>query len=70
MPAIGYGDLSAGGRVTHRIAINTWQGSGVPAKPREMARLGHFTLRYDPTDRLREVVATLDDVEQQRDASW
>ncbi len=33
VPVIGYGDLGTGDFRVHRIALNTWQGAGVPPPP-------------------------------------
>ena len=62
MPVIGYGDLGAGGHLTHRIAVNTWQGIGTPPRPLQMAGLDHFTLRFDSPERLLAVLSSLEDV--------
>lgn len=47
VPVIGYGDLGTGDFRVHRIAVNTWQGAGAPPRPREVAGMDHFTLRFD-----------------------
>ena len=70
VPMVGFGDLSAGGRVTHRIALNTWQGTGVPPRPREMAGLDHFTLRFDAPERLRDALSRLDDLQRRGGELW
>ena len=66
--AIGYGDLGAGGRLTHRVAVNVWQGAGVPPRPRGMAGMSRFTIRFDSPERLHDVLARLDGIEQQADS--
>ena len=63
VPVIGYGDLGAGGHLTHRIAVNTWQGVGTPPRPLQMAGMDHFTLRFDSPERLLAVLSSLEDVE-------
>lgn len=62
-PWSGYGDLGAGGRVAHRIALNTWEGSGVPPRPTGMAGMRSFTIRFQSLERLREAVARIGDAE-------
>lgn len=59
-PQFGMGDLGAGGRFNHRIAVNTWQGVGAPPSPAGTARMRHFTIRFDTYERLDAIVATLD----------
>lgn len=63
VPVIGYGDLGAGGHLTHRIAVNTWQGAGTPPRPPQMAGMDYFTLRFDSPERLRTVLSGLEEVE-------
>jgi len=55
--SIGMADLHAGGRFPHRMAINVWQGRGAPQAPPGMARLRHFTIRYDTPERLEQAAA-------------
>jgi catechol 2,3-dioxygenase len=62
-PWSGYGDLGAGGRVAHRIALNTWQGAGVPPRPLGMAGVRSFTMRFQSRERLMEAVARIGDTE-------
>ena len=62
-PWSGYGDLGAGGRVAHRIALNTWQGAGVPPRPIGMAGMRSFTMRFESHERLMEVVAGIGNAE-------
>ena len=45
-------DFHANGRFKHRMAINTWQGTGVTQPPAGTAGLRHFTIRYDSPQRL------------------
>lgn len=45
-PQIQFADLGAGGRFTHRMAVNTWQGRGVPPSPAGSARMRHFEMRF------------------------
>ena len=66
-PLAGFGDLGAGIPLTHRIAVNTWQGIGAPPRPKGMAGMDHFTLRFDSLERLREVLTRLEGVEQLRE---
>ena len=62
-PWSGYGDLGAGGRVAHRIALNTWQGAGVPPRPPGMAGMRSFTMRFESRERLMEAVARIGNTE-------
>ncbi|HUO74026.1 MAG TPA: VOC family protein [Solirubrobacteraceae bacterium] len=66
-PLVGFGDLSAGIPLTHRIAVNTWQGEGAPPRPAGTAGMDHFTLRFDSRQRLEQVLARLEGVERQGD---
>ena len=66
-PLVGFGDLGAGIPLTHRIAVNTWQGEGAPPPPRGTAGMDHFTIRFDTAERLQEVLSRLDDAEQRAD---
>ncbi len=58
-PWSGYGDLGAGGRVAHRIALNTWQGAGVPPRPPEMAGMRSCTIHFKSPQHLAEAVARI-----------
>ncbi len=58
-PWAGYGDLGASGHVAHRVALNTWQGVGVPPRPAGVAGMRRFTVRFQSTERLREAIAEL-----------
>ncbi len=62
-PWSGYGDLGAGGRVAHRIALNTWQGAGVPPRPFGMAGMRSFTIRFQSPERLRNAVGRIGNTE-------
>lgn len=62
-PWSGYGDLGAGGRVAHRIALNTWQGAGVPPRPFGMAGMLSFTMRFQSPERLRDAVGRISSAE-------
>lgn len=55
-PAMRVGDLGAGGAFTHRIAINTWQGLGAPLAPANSARMRHFEMRFETTQRLQAAI--------------
>ena len=48
VPAIGFADLSAGGRFPHRFAFNTWQGEGAPPTLPGTAGLRFFELVVEP----------------------
>ena len=61
VPVIGYGDLGTGDFRIHRIALNTWQGAGVPPRPNGMAGMDHFTLRLASPHVLNELLRRLDD---------
>ena len=63
VPAIGYGDLGAGAPFTHRIAVNTWQGAGLPPAPAGTAGMRHATIRFDTSERLRHALARVDAVQ-------
>ena len=62
-PWSGYGDLGAGGRVAHRIALNTWQGAGVLPRPFGMAGMRSFTMRFQSPERLRDAVGRIGSAE-------
>lgn len=44
LPNWGFGDLSAGPSLHHRLAMNVWQSKGSPAAPEGMARLLRYKL--------------------------
>jgi catechol 2,3-dioxygenase len=67
IPFFQMSDLYAGGRFPHRIALNTWQGIGVPQAPEGTAGMRHFTIRYDAKERLDGIVKRLSDVEARED---
>jgi catechol 2,3-dioxygenase len=62
-PWSGYGDLGAGGRIAHRIALNTWHGAGVPPRPFGMAGMRSFTMRFPSRERLRDAVGRMGSAE-------
>ena len=62
-PWAGYGDLGAAGQVAHRIAVNTWQGAGVPPRPLRMAGMRSFTMRFESSERLRDAVDKIGNAE-------
>ena len=62
-PWAGYGDLGAGGQVTHRIALNTWQGAGVPPRPPGVAGLRSLSIRFGSVEQLRGAIARIGRVE-------
>ena len=51
VPAMGFADLSAGGRFPHRFAFNVWQGEGAPPTPAGTAGLRFFELIVDLGER-------------------
>jgi len=55
-PVAGYGDLGAGGRVSHRIAVNTWQSLGAPQRPAGAAGMRSFTMRFETPEGLRDAI--------------
>jgi hypothetical protein len=63
-PWASYSDVGAGARVAHRIALNTWQGTGVPPRPPEMAGLRRFKIRFQSPDLLRTAVQRIGNTEQ------
>lgn len=58
-PWAGYGDLGAGGRGAHRIALNMWHGAGAPPRPSGVAGLRSFTMRFTSPEHLREATARI-----------
>jgi catechol 2,3-dioxygenase len=58
---LGMADLYAGGRLPHRLAINTWQGPGAPPPPPGTAGMRHFTVRFASAARLNDVLKRLPD---------
>jgi catechol 2,3-dioxygenase len=54
-------DFHANGRFKHRLAINTWQGTGVSQPPAGTAGLRHFTIRFDRPERLQAARGRLGD---------
>ena len=58
-----YGDLGAGGRVAHRIALNMWHGVGAPPRPPGVAGLRSFTMRFASPEHLSQAVARIGDAE-------
>jgi catechol 2,3-dioxygenase len=56
-PPMQVADLGAGGPFKHRIAINTWQGIGAPPSPAGSARMRHFEMRFDTSERLQTALA-------------
>jgi catechol 2,3-dioxygenase len=59
VPAIGFADFSAGGRFPHRLAVNVWQGAGVPQRPAGSAGLRYFTIALAGEEALQEVLGRL-----------
>jgi catechol 2,3-dioxygenase len=60
-PQIGSADFHAGGRFPHRLAVNVWQGVGVPRPPAGTAGLRHYTIRFDSAARLDAVLQRVPD---------
>ena len=58
-----YGDLGAGGRVAHRIALNMWHGVDAPPQPAGAAGLRSFTMRFASQGHLREAAARIGNAE-------
>ena len=58
-----YGDLGAGGRVAHRIALNMWHGVGAPSRPLGVAGLRSFTMRFASPGHLNQAVVRIGDTE-------
>jgi len=58
-----YGDLGAGGRVAHRIALNMWHGVGAPPRPPGVAGLRRFTMRFASQEHLSQAVARIGKME-------
>jgi catechol 2,3-dioxygenase len=59
VPALGFADLSAGGRYPHRLALNTWQGQNAAQPPPGSAGLQRFTVVLPTEEALREVLGRL-----------
>jgi catechol 2,3-dioxygenase len=53
-------DFHANGRFKHRLAINTWQGTGVTQPPAGTTGLRHFTIRFDSPKRLQTTLERVD----------
>lgn len=60
IPALRFADLHAGGRFKHRIALNTWQGTGARPAPSGTAGLRCFTIRYDSPLRLKQALTKVE----------
>jgi catechol 2,3-dioxygenase len=58
-PGLGAAHFSAGGPFKHRLATNTWQGTGATPPPAGTARLRHLELLYDRPERLASVLTRL-----------
>ena len=52
-------DFHGGGRFKHRMAINTWQGTGVTQPPAGTAGLRHFEIRFTEEGHLQDVLDRL-----------
>jgi catechol 2,3-dioxygenase len=52
-------NLRTGGAFPHRLAINTFNGTGLPQAPPEMARLRSYTIHYNTRRWLQEVLRRL-----------
>lgn len=63
-PLAGYGDLGRRDSLNHLIAVNTWRTAGAPPHPAGMAGMSRFTVCYASHERLREVAAKLEQVEE------
>lgn len=63
-PQLRFGDLGDGGVFQHRIAVNTWQGEGVPQSPPGTARMRYFTLRFASPELLNTALRTIPTAEQ------
>lgn len=61
-PQFHMADLGAGGAFNHRVAVNTWQGVGVPQSPEGTARMRSFAIRLDTHERLDHVLGTIDHI--------
>jgi catechol 2,3-dioxygenase len=62
VPVIGYGELGTGDTRIHRLAVNTWEGAGVPRRPAGAAGLNQFTMRLGTRQRLNDVLGRLEDM--------
>jgi len=58
-PPLGMADFHAGMGPLHRLAINVWQGIGLPPAPAGAAGLRDFTLRYRSVERLTAALQRL-----------
>ena len=64
-----YGDLGAGGRVAHRIALNMWHGIDAPPRSAGAAGLRSFTIRFATQDLLENAIARIGNA-QMRDGEY
>ena len=60
-PGIGFADMSAGGPVGHRIALNTWQSRGAPQPPAGTAGMREFTLMPRSQHALEAIATRVED---------
>jgi catechol 2,3-dioxygenase len=58
-PELGFADLHAGGAFMHRIALNSFCGPGARPAPGDTAGMDRYTIRFDSTARLEQVIARL-----------
>jgi len=50
LPQMGFGDMGAGAKYSHRLAMNTWAGTNIEPAPKNMARLLRYELQVnDPS---------------------
>jgi catechol-2,3-dioxygenase len=62
-PWAAYGDLGASGRVAHGIALNIWQGAGVPPRTPDIAGLRSFAIRFQSPNLLSDAVLRMSNAE-------
>jgi len=62
-------NLHTGGAFPHRLAINTFNGTGLTPAPSGMARLRSYTIRYANPERLGKVLQGLPDATEHPDGA-
>lgn len=60
-----FGDLSAGGKFKHRIAMNTWQSLAAPQAPQGTAGMRHFTLKFHSKELLDKALKNVLEAKKQ-----
>lgn len=58
---LGFADMSLGGAIRHRLALNTWQGKGASRAPDGTAGMRYFTLGLASTEELSAIVVRVEE---------